>query len=130
MVWTGAHGLATLASALAIVESRVCCRIHQQKGFDFIGFGVCFFFFCQRVCFQAAENLLSNRQPGVFLLRFSERAAGTFAVAYVKKSRSTGECSVKHYLLRPGDVAPPQRTLADFLGGQAYFVWVKKKKKL
>jgi hypothetical protein len=31
---------------------------------------------------------------------------------------------VKHYLLRHGDVAPPQRTLADFLGSQTYFKYL------
>lgn len=28
---------------------------------------------------------------------------------------------VKHYLVRASDVAPPQRTLADFLRSQSYF---------
>lgn len=73
---------------------------------------------------KAAETLLSNCTPGAFLLRFSERAAGTFAVAYVKVGRATGQPCVKHYLLRAGDVAPPQRTLADFLGAQSYFQWL------
>ncbi len=73
---------------------------------------------------KAAESLLSGRSPGTFLLRFSERAAGSFAVAYVKQSKGRGEAAVKHYLLQPGDVAPPQRSLADFLGSQSYFVYL------
>lgn len=71
-----------------------------------------------------AERLLQHQQcpPGTFLLRFSERAPGSFAIAYMKDSKKRGGNVVKHYLIRPGDVAPPQRTLADFLGSQTYFV--------
>ena len=73
---------------------------------------------------RAAESLLAGRAPGTFLLRFSERAAGSFAVAYVKQGKAGGPPTVKHYLLRPGDVAPPQRSLADFLGAQGYFAFL------
>lgn len=73
-----------------------------------------------------AENLLGHQQcpPGTFLLRFSERAPGSFAIAYMKHSRKRGINVVKHYLVKPTDVAPPQRTLADFLQSQPYFTHV------
>jgi hypothetical protein len=70
------------------------------------------FWFCHQQC-----------PPGTFLLRFSERAPGSYAIAYMKHSKKHGGVNVvKHYLIRPGDVAPPQRTLADFLGSQSYFL--------
>ena len=42
----------------------------------------------------------------------------------MKQNKDTGKKSVKHYLLKAGDVAPPQRTIADFLGNQSYFRWL------
>lgn len=57
--------------------------------------------------------------PGTFLVRFSEQAAGLFAIAYLPPS---GE--VRHYLLGTQDLAA-RRTLADFLqaaGALAYLL--------
>lgn len=58
----------------------------------------------------AAQEILEGKPIGTFLVRFSERSAGLFAVAYVAKGETKGESVVKHFLV-------PQSTkkLSDFL---------------
>jgi len=56
-----------------------------------------------------AEALLQNRPDGTFLVRFSDRYPGRFAVAYNAQGK------VKHYLVKPSDTAGNKKTLVDFL---------------
>lgn len=58
--------------------------------------------------------LLVNQEVGTFLIRFSERHPGTFAIGYVIDD-SDPEKRVRHYLIRPEDVSPPKKLLPDFL---------------
>jgi len=60
------------------------------------------------------NNALTGQEPGTFLLRFSERHAGKFAVAYVAKKPPH---RIKHYLVQKTDIVHPHKTLPDFLGG-------------
>lgn len=57
-----------------------------------------------------ADFCLRNELPGTFLLRFSERAAGKFAVAYRSSNSQT-----RHYLLKSDDIFGAKKTLPDFL---------------
>jgi hypothetical protein len=57
---------------------------------------------------------LVNQEPGTFLIRFSERHPGSFAVGYTIAEQDP-EKRVRHYLLKPDDVVPPKKTLPDFL---------------
>merc|ERR1711974_4230 len=69
-----------------------------------------------------AQKLLLNAELGTFLIRFSERSAGNFAIAFVKKSKQKpGALSVKHYLIKPDDLNPANRNLADFFGRRDIF---------
>jgi hypothetical protein len=61
---------------------------------------------------QDVNNALHGRDPGTFLIRFSERHAGQFAVAYVGYEMPR---KVKHYLVQPTDTASAKKTLPDFL---------------
>lgn len=63
-----------------------------------------------------------------FLLRFSERIAGQFAIAYVAMNKASGEREVKHYLLKPDDIAGPNKTIADFLRVHDKFLFVVEKR--
>jgi len=56
------------------------------------------------------------------LLRFSERSAGQFAVAYVKPV-----VDVKHYLIKNEDTQGPNKTLADFLKSHEHFAYILQK---
>ena len=56
--------------------------------------------------------MLQGQEEGTFIIRFSERVPGQFAVAYVKKG------NVKHYLVTKDDIAPPARSLAHFIAGK------------
>eukprot|EP01091_Cochliopodium_minus_P019043 TRINITY_DN787_c0_g1_i1.p1 TRINITY_DN787_c0_g1~~TRINITY_DN787_c0_g1_i1.p1 ORF type:complete len:636 (-),score=143.41 TRINITY_DN787_c0_g1_i1:88-1968(-) len=60
----------------------------------------------------SAIKLLQGQEEGTFIVRFSERVPGQFAVAYVKKG------NVKHYLVTKDDIAPPARSLAHFIAGK------------
>ncbi len=61
---------------------------------------------------QDVNNALHGREPGTFLVRFSERHAGQFAIAYVGYEMPR---KVKHYLVQPTDTASAKKTLPDFL---------------
>jgi hypothetical protein len=57
---------------------------------------------------------LQNQDPGVFLVRLSERVAGSFTVAYTIDG-APPEQRVRHYLLRPEDVHS-KKSLPEFFG--------------
>eukprot|EP01112_Ceratiomyxa_fruticulosa_P000033 TRINITY_DN0_c7_g1_i1.p1 TRINITY_DN0_c7_g1~~TRINITY_DN0_c7_g1_i1.p1 ORF type:complete len:749 (-),score=149.09 TRINITY_DN0_c7_g1_i1:247-2493(-) len=63
---------------------------------------------------HAVDEALRNEDPGTFLMRFSERHAGLFAVGY-KIDDPDPEKRVRHYLVRPDDTAGAKKTLPDFL---------------
>jgi len=65
------------------------------------------------------ESALLNHKPGTFIIRFSERAAGRFAIGYV----SVNNDGIKHYLVKNTDVNP-KRSLADFICDCALFRYV------
>lgn len=56
------------------------------------------------------DEALKNEEAGTFLIRFSERHAGLFAVGY-----KIDDSRVRHYLVRPDDTAGAKKTLPDFL---------------
>jgi hypothetical protein len=56
---------------------------------------------------------LRGQDPGTFLLRFSERHSGQFAIAYVGMEEPH---KIKHYLVQKSDTAGAKKTLPDFLG--------------
>lgn len=60
------------------------------------------------------DEALKNEEAGTFLIRFSERHAGLFAVGY-KIDDSDPDKRVRHYLVRPDDTAGAKKTLPDFL---------------
>jgi len=72
---------------------------------------------------EEAEEILQKQPQGTFLLRFSERSAGQFAVAYVKPV-----VDVKHYLIKNEDTQGPNKTLADFLKSHENFAYILQKK--
>ncbi|PRP81606.1 hypothetical protein PROFUN_01113 [Planoprotostelium fungivorum] len=57
------------------------------------------------------KKVLESQSVGDFLIRFSDSAAGQFALSYVTDDPSE---AVKHYLVRPEDIGV-NRSLADFL---------------
>lgn len=70
-----------------------------------------------------------NQEVGTFLIRFSERHPGTFAIGYVINESDPGERNekinsleqrVRHYLIKPEDVHQ-KKTLPDFLMECAQF---------
>ena len=68
---------------------------------------------------EAVHEVLRGQDPGTFLVRFSERHAGQFAVAYrVEGSIDEG---IRHYLVQPDDTAGNKKTLPDFLSEQQSF---------
>jgi len=60
------------------------------------------------------DEALKNEDAGTFLIRFSERHPGLFAVGY-KIDDVDPEKRVRHYLVRPDDTAGAKKTLPDFL---------------
>lgn len=64
---------------------------------------------------EDSVRLLSREEPGSFILRFSERRAGQFAVAFVKLNYDTGAREVMHYLIKPDDTSGLAKPLADFI---------------
>lgn len=66
---------------------------------------------------------LIGQPVGTFLIRFSERNPGCFAVAY-KVDDEDPKCQIRHYLVRPDDTAGSKKTLPDFLADQPAFVYL------
>lgn len=62
---------------------------------------------------QTEAMLLRTNVVGAFLLRFSERVPGQFAVSYVVSNGAM--LAVRHYLIRDTDTAGAKKTLPDFL---------------
>jgi len=58
---------------------------------------------------EQSEEVLEKCNAGVFLLRFSERVAGSIAVAYKQ-----GPATIRHYLMKPADLAQG-RTLPQWI---------------
>lgn len=67
--------------------------------------------------------MLKDQDPGTFLVRFSERHAGEFAVAYRIDGAQSGDC-VRHYLVQPDDTSGNKKTLPDFLSEQTPFCYL------
>lgn len=64
------------------------------------------------------EIALAGRPPGTFMIRFSERNAGSFSIAYVTQDTSNGPGAapmVRHYLVSAEDITQ-RKSLADFIG--------------
>eukprot|EP01105_Mastigella_eilhardi_P017367 TRINITY_DN3994_c0_g1_i2.p1 TRINITY_DN3994_c0_g1~~TRINITY_DN3994_c0_g1_i2.p1 ORF type:complete len:539 (-),score=108.29 TRINITY_DN3994_c0_g1_i2:67-1560(-) len=59
------------------------------------------------------QEILVPAQPGTFIIRFSERHPGLFAVGYKVDNNSP----LGHYLITPTELGP-NRTLPDFLYGR------------
>lgn len=72
---------------------------------------------------EAVHNVLKDQDPGTFLVRFSERHPGQFAVAYRIDGPMSGDC-VRHYLVQPDDTAGNKKTLPDFLSEQTPFCYL------
>jgi hypothetical protein len=68
---------------------------------------------------EEVNAALSGQEPGTFVIRFSERYAGQFGIAYVGSTHK-----VKHYLVGPNDTAGAKKTLADFLSGCSQFAYI------
>ncbi len=64
---------------------------------------------------QTETLLMSSGRVGAFLLRFSERVAGQFAVSYLVNVVDTMALAVRHYLVKDSDTAGAKKTLPDFL---------------
>ncbi|KYQ91411.1 transcriptional repressor [Tieghemostelium lacteum] len=63
---------------------------------------------------QSVEEALRNEEQGTFLIRFSERHAGHFAVGY-RVDDPDPEKRIRHYLVKADDTAGAKKTLPDFL---------------
>eukprot|EP01133_Synstelium_polycarpum_P010914 gene10914-12719_t len=63
---------------------------------------------------QSVEEALRNEEIGTFLIRFSERHAGHFAIGY-KVEDPDPEKRIRHYLVKADDTAGAKKTLPDFL---------------
>ncbi|KAF2072882.1 hypothetical protein CYY_005806 [Polysphondylium violaceum] len=63
---------------------------------------------------QSVEEALRNEDQGTFLIRFSERHAGHFAIGY-KVDDPDPEKRIRHYLVKADDTAGAKKTLPDFL---------------
>ena len=61
---------------------------------------------------SSAIKILEHQADGTFIVRFSERVPGQFAIAYVKKR------AVKHYLVTKEDISSPARSLAHFIASK------------
>lgn len=59
---------------------------------------------------EDVEAQIRGQEPGTFLVRFSERNAGLFGVAYVAADGAT-----KHYLITEADTLGARKTLPEFL---------------
>lgn len=67
---------------------------------------------------EVAELILDGQPNGTFLIRFSERHPGQFAITYVKDD------VIKHYLVTPEDMGGTKRTLCDFLSIRPQFLYI------
>lgn len=62
------------------------------------------------------EKNLLGRPPGSFMIRFSERNAGSFSIAYVTQDpMNPTQNMVRHYLVSHEDITQ-RKSLADFIG--------------
>lgn len=68
---------------------------------------------------EDVEAQIRSQEPGTFLVRFSERHAGSFGVAYVAT-----DGLVKHYLVTEADTFGARKTLPEFLMSCPQFVHV------
>lgn len=59
---------------------------------------------------EESSDILKEFSPGTFLVRFSERSAGQFAIAYVSLDKEKQQNVVKHHLVKP-----TVKKLQDFL---------------
>ncbi|KAH3762635.1 transcriptional repressor [Pelomyxa schiedti] len=64
---------------------------------------------------EETDDILRTREPGTFVIRFSESHPGMFAVGYKVSSKpdDTG-----HYLVRPDDIGT-KKSLPDFIGDES-----------
>lgn len=67
---------------------------------------------------KVVEFILQGQPNGTFIIRFSERHAGQFGIAYVKNN------AIKHYLVSQKDIAGSKKTLSDFLSEHPQFVYI------
>ena len=66
---------------------------------------------------EDVENAVRGQDPGTFLVRFSERNLGQFAIAYSDETRHA-----KHYLVDDkNDTVGRKRTLPEFIDDQPQF---------
>jgi len=72
---------------------------------------------------DTVNECLIRQERGTFLIRFSERHPGCFAVAY-RTDDSDPQNQVRHYLVKPDDTAGAKKTLPDFLAEQASLVYL------
>jgi len=71
---------------------------------------------------EAVHDVLKDQDAGTFLVRFSERHAGQFAVAY--RINAAEDEGVRHYLIQPDDTTGNKKTLPDFLSEQTPFCYL------
>lgn len=57
---------------------------------------------------------------GTFIVRFSERHPGLFAIAYIVE----GSDPIRHYLVMPEDTSGNKKTFPDFLSEQPAFIYM------
>jgi hypothetical protein len=58
--------------------------------------------------------VLKNEKVGTFIIRFSERVSGVFAVAY-QATEANGEKRVKHYLMKADDTHAAKKVTKLFV---------------
>jgi len=63
---------------------------------------------------EDVNSALVNQETGTFLIRLSERHAGSFAIGYVIDEPNP-QLRVRHYLIKPEDMFGTAKTLPDFL---------------
>jgi len=63
---------------------------------------------------ETVNSILLQCDIGTYLIRFSERHAGTFAVGYVIDEPNLDD-RIRHYLIKPEDVFAGKKTLPEFL---------------
>lgn len=51
---------------------------------------------------EDVEASLKNQEPGTFIIRFSERFGGQFAIAFIGTEQPL---KIKHYLMQPNEYA-------------------------
>jgi len=66
------------------------------------------------------NRLLSSQEPGTFIIRFSDSAAGCFAIAYSTDDKTE---KVKHYLIKPDELGA-NKALPDFLKEKHQFTYI------